>query len=85
MTIPEEKKDYGHLEDEQIIKLLGKCRLMNFENFPEEFNGIVVPHGNDLMEEVIRRLRLGQYAWDRLGSFGCLPNADDEQLKGLIK
>jgi len=63
--VPEEKKThekYAHLTNEDIVKLLSKCRLMNFENPPEEFNGKDVPHGHDLMDLVVYRLKLADLA-----------------------
>jgi len=63
--VPEEKKTYEkyeNLSNEDIVKLLSKCRLMNFENPPEEFNGKDVPHGHDLMDLVVYRLKLGDLA-----------------------
>ena len=61
-----EKKDYSHLTNTQIVELLSKYRLLNFEDFPEEFKDIDFPRGHDLLTLISYRLKLADladYTW----------------------
>lgn len=47
---------YPHLTNQQLVTLLGKVRIMNFENYPPEFNDVDVPYGHDLIDTIKERL-----------------------------
>jgi hypothetical protein len=50
------EKKYPHLSNEQLMKLLDCCRIMNHKNYPDEFKHLEVPYGHDLIDAIKGRL-----------------------------